>query len=87
MRGKTKIVSVRFSKEELDDIANQAELHKLDVSTYIRKTVVTRISYIKSILVAKTPCEAIYETKESLYRLIMDLKANKKCDEKGGDQF
>ena len=84
MTGKTKVIGVRFPVEDLALIKAQADLHKVDVSTYIRTSVLSRIEEIKRISVAATPCETLYEIKESLYHLILDLKLNKRC-ERGGD--
>lgn len=86
MTGKTKVIGVRFPVEDLALIKAQADLHKVDVSTYIRTTVLSHIDEIKRISSSSNPCEALYEVKESLYKLILDLKLNKRC-QGGGENI
>ena len=76
---RTKVVGVRFEVDELAEIQHQASLNKLDLSTYIRKKMISHVEELRRLGEAKTPCDALYEVKESLYALISEMKLNKKC--------
>lgn len=85
MAGKSKVIGIRFLNDDYEAIKAQADLHKIDISTYIRKAVLSKIEELQRISNTVTPCEMLYEVKESLYALILDLKLNSKCKQKGGD--
>lgn len=85
MKEKTRVIGVRFTVSDLELIKHQSALKKIDVSTFIRQTIMDAVEERVRISSSTSPCETLYEVKESLYKLILDLKLNKKCSNNGGE--
>lgn len=77
-----KTVGIRFENGDLERLRKIANIFGDDVSTYIRKEVVSHLDLIDKILSSNDPLETLYIAKESCYAILLQLKKIKEKNHK-----